>query len=103
VCPDPNYKVEFCSLGERVEVPVPRDERNALVDTALGDQGVPETTKHDRAAVHPDHCSLPERQSNYLCRPRSPVGLQLRQRAREANLASEFPQASISPGRGNQL
>ncbi len=43
VCAGAKYKVEVCSHGERAEVPVARDQRNALVDTALGDQGIAET------------------------------------------------------------
>jgi hypothetical protein len=31
------YKIEARGFGERSKVPVPRDERNASVDTALGD------------------------------------------------------------------
>ena len=43
MCPAPKYKIEVCGLGERAEVPVARDDRNALVDTALGDQRIAET------------------------------------------------------------
>src|SRR5258708_6831151 len=39
----PKYKMEARSFGERAEVPVAREERNAAVDTALGDQRVAET------------------------------------------------------------
>src|ERR1700687_3145292 len=42
-CAGAKHKVEVCSHGERAEVPVARDERNALVDTALGDQRIAET------------------------------------------------------------
>src|ERR1017187_10401089 len=38
----PKYKIEARSFGKRSEVPVSREERNASVDTALGDQRVPE-------------------------------------------------------------
>jgi hypothetical protein len=33
VRPGPKYKVEFCSFGERAEVPVARDERNTLIES----------------------------------------------------------------------
>src|SRR5271169_1277561 len=39
----PKYKIEARSFGERREVPIPRQKRNASVDTALGDQRVTET------------------------------------------------------------
>src|ERR1700674_4984854 len=42
-CAGAKHEVEVCSHGERAEVPVARDERNALVDTALGDQRIAET------------------------------------------------------------
>ena len=38
----PKYKIKARSFGERSEVPVSREERNASVDTALGDQRVAE-------------------------------------------------------------
>jgi hypothetical protein len=39
----PKYKIEACSFCERSQVPVSREERNAPVNAALGDQGVDET------------------------------------------------------------
>jgi len=58
VCPAPKYNVEVCGLGERAEVPVARDERNTLIDTALGDQRIAETRlaalcEHLRRATPP--------------------------------------------------
>jgi len=41
--PCPKYKIEMRSLREGAEVPVPRDKRNALVDTGLGNQRISET------------------------------------------------------------
>src|SRR6266852_2562225 len=51
VCAGTKHKVEVCRVGECAEVPVTRDERNALVDTALGDQGIAET----RPAARGEH------------------------------------------------
>ncbi len=39
----PKDKIEACSLGKCLEVPIPREKRNISVDTALGDQRVAET------------------------------------------------------------
>src|SRR6267378_853889 len=38
----PKYKIEARSFGERTKVPVSREERNASVDAALGNQRVAE-------------------------------------------------------------
>jgi hypothetical protein len=38
----PKYKIEAHSFGERSEVPVSREERNASIDAALGNQRVAE-------------------------------------------------------------
>jgi hypothetical protein len=38
----PNQEIEAGSAGERPEIPVSRKERNAAIDTTLGDQGIAE-------------------------------------------------------------
>ena len=57
----PKYKIAACSFCEGSEVPVSREERNAPVNAALGDQGVAETRL---AALYEDFrsqsaCPLP--------------------------------------------
>ena len=42
MCAGAQHELEVCSLGERAEVSVARDQSNALVDTALGDQRIAE-------------------------------------------------------------
>jgi hypothetical protein len=36
-------KIQVCGVGERAEIPVPRKEREIMVDAALGNQGIAET------------------------------------------------------------
>ena len=43
VCFGPKYKVKIRRCSEGSEVTVSRQKQNALVDTALGNQGIPET------------------------------------------------------------
>ena len=45
------------------------------------------------------HCAVREKETLFLRRPRSPVGLQLCRGARDANLAPELSQARVSRGR----
>src|SRR5882762_8756185 len=62
----PKYKFEARSIGERSKVPVSREERNASVDAALGNQRVAEAClaalrQHLRSQRS---CSLPIARSN---------------------------------------
>ena len=43
MCPCPERKIQICSGGEGVEVAIARNERDALVDTALRNQRIAET------------------------------------------------------------
>jgi hypothetical protein len=57
----PNQEIEAGSAGERPEIPVSRKERNPVINTALGNQGIAETRlaalcQHPRSQLA---CPLP--------------------------------------------